>query len=120
MPDPLSGKARGEGIKPDYNTARLRRLEGRKTPTHHGFHRKIRRTLEFLFEDFWSTQSGDGEGATLPANEVVTDEIPLIIDTTEMVGLHTTALGLWAVQLVIIKLHGHLLEYGLGQNIKNP
>src|SRR3954467_8171679 len=48
-----------------------------------------------------AAHAGQSEGAQLSAREVVSDEIPLIIKATEMIGLHAPRFMAGAFQLFV-------------------
>ena len=119
MPDALGGEAGGEGIEAHDHAGRLGRLEGREARGHHVADGEILRTLESELQQFRIAQAGEREGANAIADEVLADEIPLIVDTAEVVGLHAAALGFFTGELEVIELHRALLQNGLGEDIED-
>ena len=119
VPDALGGEAGGKGVEANDHAGRLGRLEGREARGHHVADGEILRALESELQQFRIAQAGERKSANTRADEVVADEIPLIVDTTEVVGFHAAALGFFTGELEVIELHRALLQNGLREDVED-
>ena len=119
VPDALGGEAGSKGVESHNDAAGLGGFKGGEAGSHHVSDGEILWPLESGLEKFGITQAREREGADASSDEIVADEIPLIVDTAKVVGLHTAALHFFSIELEVIKLDRALLQNSLGKDIEN-
>ena len=119
VPLPLGDKSRGEGIKPNSHPLRPVGLERRKASRKHFRYREIRRPLKGNLQVPHAFDACQRERAELSTGMVVADQIPLIIDASEMIGRRAPELGLACAKRKIVKLHQLARHYRRRQHFKD-
>ena len=119
VPLPFPGQPRRKGIKPNPHPINSPRLEGGKTPRQHLGHGKICRTLKRNLLILRGNNPGESKGAQSIPHQIIGNEVPLVANAGEMVGLHLPTFGLGRTQARIIKLHHPARHHRIGQHLKH-
>src|SRR5947207_11601904 len=93
MPDPLAHELRGKRLKADAHGDPAVPLENAKAGVEKFADGKIRRPPKARAGATRLTDARQREGPQLLAIEIKPEEIPLVIDTAEMVRAHPARLG---------------------------
>ena len=119
MPDPLADQANGNPGEPDPYLARLAALEHGKASVQHFGQGEVLRPAEFSTRASDLPDARQSKGAYGATPCIVPEQIPLVLDATEMIRLHHTSLRLFTGQLVVTELDFGPLHDRFGQRIEN-
>ena len=108
-----------KAIKTNPNPLRLASLERRKAARKHFGDGKIWRPFERNLQLFHAIDACQSEGAKLPSRLVARDQIPLVVDASEVIRRRAATLRFPCAKGKIVKLHQLAGHHGLRQRFED-